>query len=64
MELLNAILLVFGIIGFVEGLLVSFSSKWIQKMIKKFSKNKETIKKAGIIEAVISIVLITLSVMI
>lgn len=58
MDLLKMIILTLGILCFIEGLLITISPKFVQKMIKKFSTDVKRIRKAGLVELIISIILI------
>lgn len=59
---LKIILLTIGLLGLIEGLLIISSPKMLQKMAKKFLKDIKKVKKAGIVEIIVSIVLILIAI--
>ena len=58
MGLLSNLILILGLIMLVESLIIFIFPNWSVNFGKKLFRNKKTIKKAGIIELIIAIVLI------
>lgn len=62
MSLLSTIILVIGFAGLLEGIFVSISPKLALHIIRLFIRNKDNVKKAGIIELIIAIILIIIGI--
>lgn len=56
MEIINVILLTIGGLAFLEGLVVSINPK----LVKTLTKNTKSLRKAGIFELIVAIILLIL----
>ena len=60
--MLNIILMVLGLIALVESLVVLFFPKWTINIGKMIIKDKSKLRKAGIVELIVAIILILIAI--
>ena len=62
MGLLSAVLLVIGILAAVDGLAASFFPRLLMKLGRIRIKSEKSIRKAGIMEIIVAIIIIVIAI--
>jgi len=62
MGVVGIVILILGILILIEGLIVVIFPNWAKKVGRNMLKSKKKLKKAGIIEIIVAIILILIGI--